>query len=152
MIPHEIIKFITEFLFIVLILITCHFLFFAVIGFFKHKKFPETEEKLKYGAIIPARNEEAVIGNLIESIQNAEYPQDKLHIFVIAHNCTDKTAEVARKYGVTVYEYNNPDECTMGYAFRYLFEQIKRTTASRPSTDIFSSTPTTSSIRSIFPK
>ena len=123
---HEIVSLVIELLYAILALLTCHFVVFSVIGFFKHKKFPETEEKLKYGAIIPARNEEAVIGNLIESIQNAEYPQDKLHIFVIAHNCTDKTAEVARKYGVTVYEYNNPDECTMGYAFRYLFEQIKK--------------------------
>lgn len=107
-------------------LMVLHFVVFFIIGLFKGKKFPETTVMNKYGLIIPARNEENVVGNLIESIQKCKYPQDKLHIFVIAHNCTDKTAEVARKYGVTVYEYNNPNECTMGYAFRYLFKQIEK--------------------------
>lgn len=106
-------------------LLALHFVAFAVVGIFTRKRFPHTEEKLKYGLIIPARNEEAVVGKLIESIQRAKYPQDKLHIFLIAHNCTDNTAEIGRQLGATVYEYNNPDECTMGYAFRYLFDRIK---------------------------
>ena len=109
----------------IMALLTIHFLFFAVVGVFKKKKFPHTDEKLKYGIIIPARNEEAVVRGLIESVQKNEYPQDKLHIFVIAHNCTDRTAEIAREAGATVYEYNNPNECTMGYAFRYLFDRIR---------------------------
>lgn len=100
--------------------------FFMLVGLFFKKKYPENSTKLKYGMIIPARNEEKVVGNLIKSIQNADYPQDKVQIFVIAHNCTDKTAEVARSLGATVYEYDNPDECTMGYAFRHLFKCIEK--------------------------
>ncbi|MCQ2382894.1 MAG: glycosyltransferase family 2 protein [Clostridia bacterium] len=106
-------------------ILTVHFAIFAIVGLFAKKKFPKTEKKLKYGVIIPARNEEKVIANLILSVQKNNYPQEKLQIFVIAHNCTDKTAEVARALGATVYEYNNPEECTMGYAFRYLFKQIE---------------------------
>ena len=106
-------------------LIVLHYIVFAIIGLFKKKRYPETDEKLKYGLIIPARNEEAVVGNLIKSMQKNNYPQDKLQIFVIAHNCTDKTAEIARELGATVYEYNNPNECTMGYAFKYLFDRIE---------------------------
>ncbi len=106
-------------------LLVIHFGFLAVIGLFARKKFPKTEEKLKYGVIIPARNEAAVIGNLIKSVYKNKYPQDKLQIFVIAHNCTDDTAKIARDLGATVYEYNNPEECTMGYAFRYLFDRIR---------------------------
>lgn len=101
------------------------FIVFAVIGLFAKKKYPKAKVQHKYGLIIPARNEEAVVGNLIKSIQKSNYPQDKLQIFVIAHNCTDKTAEICRELGATVYEYNNPNECTMGYAFRYLFDRIK---------------------------
>ena len=104
--------------------IALHFIVFALIGLFKRRKYPHTDKKLKYGLIIPARNEEAVVGGLIDSIQKNNYPQDKLHIFVIAHNCTDRTAEIARGMGATVYEYNNPEENTMGYAFRYLFDRI----------------------------
>ena len=104
--------------------IVLHYIVFAIIGLFKRPKYPHTDTKLKYGLIIPARNEEAVVGGLIESIQKNNYPQDKLHIFVIAHNCTDRTAEIARSMGATVYEYSNPEENTMGYAFKYLFDRI----------------------------
>lgn len=103
-----------------------HYIVFAIIGLFKKNIYTKAEKQLKYGLIIPARNEEAVVGNLIKSIQKNKYPQDKLQIFVIAHNCTDKTAEIARDLGTTVYEYSNPNECTMGYAFKYLFEQIEK--------------------------
>ena len=109
----------------VIALLTLHFIFFAIVGIFARKTFPATDKKLKYGIIIPARNEEAVVANLIESVYRNQYPQDKLQVFVIAHNCTDRTAEIARAAGATVYEYNNPDECTMGYAFRYLFDRIR---------------------------
>lgn len=121
----NIINIIFDVLYALTAIIVLHYIVFAVIGLFKKPRYPHTDEKLKYGLIIPARNEEAVVAGLIESIQKNNYPQDKLHIFVIAHNCTDKTAEIARSMGVTVYEYNNPKENTMGYAFRYLFDRIK---------------------------
>ena len=110
----------------ILSLMTIQFAFFAIVGIFAHKKFPKAQVKHKYGLIIPARDEEKVVGNLIESMQKTDYPQELLHIFVIAHNCKDNTAELCRKLGATVYEYNNPKENTMGYAFKHLFECIER--------------------------
>lgn len=107
-------------------LLVFHFIFFSIVGIFAYKKYPKAKTQRKYGIIIPARNEEKVVGNLIKSVYKNNYPQDKLHVFVIAHNCTDKTAEISRELGATVYEYNNPNECTMGYAFRHLFKCIKR--------------------------
>ena len=104
-----------------------HFTLFAVVGTFARKKrAPVTDKFNRLGVIIPARNEESVVSGLIESVQKNNYPQDKLQIFVIAHNCSDRTAEIARSLGATVYEYNNPEENTMGYAFRYLFSCIER--------------------------
>ena len=111
---------------IVLTLMTIQFAFFAIVGVFKRKKFPKAKVQHKYGLIIPARNEEAVVGNLIKSMHKTNYPQELLHVFVIAHNCTDRTAEVCRELGATVYEYNNDKENTMGYAFKHLFECIER--------------------------
>ncbi len=107
-------------------LLTIHFLFFSIVGLFTYKKFPKAKTQHKYGIIIPARNEDKVIGNLIKSIQKNDYPQELLQIFVIAHNCTDKTAEVSRSLGATVYEYSNKDEKTKGYALKYLFECIDK--------------------------
>lgn len=112
-------------LFTLLGLMLAHFILFAVIGLFRRKRYPKTDTRLRYGLIIPARNEESVVSGLIESIQKNNYPQDKLHIFVVAHNCTDNTAQIARAMGATVYEYDNPGENTMGYAFRYLFSCIE---------------------------
>ena len=123
----EIVNLVFSIIFGIFGLLTIHYVIFAIIGFFKKKKYPKTEVRNRYGLIIPARNEELVVGGLISSILENDYPQDKLEIFVIAHNCTDKTAEIARSYGknVHVYEYNNEDEKTMGYAFRYLFKKIE---------------------------
>jgi cellulose synthase/poly-beta-1,6-N-acetylglucosamine synthase-like glycosyltransferase len=111
---------------ILLFLLLIHFAVFFVVGLFTKKKFPETNELKKYGIFVAARNEEAVVGNLIDSIKKNNYPQEKLTIFVIAHNCTDNTAQVAREHGAIVYEYNNDNERTKGYAIKYLFEQIKK--------------------------
>ncbi|MBO5287602.1 MAG: glycosyltransferase family 2 protein [Clostridia bacterium] len=109
----------------ILSVIAIHFVIFAIVGVFKKKRYPVSERKLKYGVVIPTRNEEAVIGNLIESIRKNNYPQENIQIFVIAHNCTDDTAKIARELGETVYEYNNSNECTKGYALRYAFDRIK---------------------------
>lgn len=109
----------------ILALMTMHFVVFGIIGLFAKKKYPKAKVQHKYGVIIPARNEEAVIGNLIKSVYKNNYPQEKLQVFVIAHNCTDNTAKIARELGATVYEYENKEECTMGYAFRYLFDRIR---------------------------
>ena len=113
-------------LFAILGVMLTHFVIFAIVGIFKKKRYPRTEKQYKYGLIIPARNEENVVAGLIESIQKNNYPQDKLKIFVIAHNCSDRTAEIARSMGVDTYEYNNPQENTMGFAFRHLFSCIER--------------------------
>ncbi len=122
----NVVRTITNILFTVLGLTVTHFFIYAIVGVFCKKTYPHTEKKHKYGLIIPARNEESVISGLIESIQKNDYPQDNLQIFVIAHNCTDKTAEIARSLGAITYEYNNPRENTMGYAFKYLFSQIEQ--------------------------
>ena len=121
----ETVLLITNSLFSVLGVLLAHFIVFALIGVFKKKTYPKTQEKLRYGIIVPARNEEAVIRPMIESIQKNAYPQENLQVFVIAHNCTDRTAELARAAGATVYEYDNPNENTMGYAFRHLFSKIE---------------------------
>ena len=109
-----------------LFLLTAHFVFFGVVGLFAYKKFPKAKRKHKYGIVISARNEETVIGNLVDSIRKTDYPQELLHVFVVAHNCTDNTAGVARQHGATVYEYDNTAEKTKGYAMKYLFECIER--------------------------
>ncbi|MBQ2070455.1 MAG: glycosyltransferase family 2 protein [Bacilli bacterium] len=102
-----------------------HFIFFAIVGLFHKNTFPTQEEKLRYGIIISCKDEENVIGRLINSIREADYPQEKLDIFVIAHNCSDKTAEVAKSLGANVIVDNNKEENTLGQAYHYAFPRIE---------------------------
>lgn len=99
---------------------------FFVVGIFFKKKFPKQNEKCKYGILVAARNEESVIGDLIRNVKSTDYPSEKIQVFVIAHNCTDNTAAKAREAGAIVYEYNNKNERTKGYALKYLVKQIEK--------------------------
>ena len=84
---------------------------FMIIGIFsKKKKFPEAKEQHTFAFLIAARNESKVIGNLINSIRNNDYPQDKIKIFIVADNCEDNTAELCRNLGCTVYERFNKEQ------------------------------------------
>ena len=80
-------------------------------------------KKHKFMAILPAHNEEAVIGNLIDSLNNQDYDKELLDIYVIADNCTDKTADIAREHGAIVYERFNEKEKTKGYALNWFLKQ-----------------------------
>ncbi len=99
---------------------------YTVVGLFTTKKFPSAKTEHTYAVIIAARNEEAVIGNLIESIHKQDYPSDKIKIFVVADNCTDGTAEAARAHGAVCYERRDTKHATKGYALQYLFREIDR--------------------------
>ena len=99
---------------------------FRVVGLFFTKRFPHTDVKHKYAIAIAARNEEAVIANLIESIKRQDYPAELLTIFVVADNCTDKTATIAREAGAVCYERFDSRHCTKGYALQYLFDCIEK--------------------------
>ena len=61
----------------------------------------------KFALLIAARNEENVIGNLLDSIKLQKYPKELIDIFVVADNCTDSTADIARKKGTIVFERTN---------------------------------------------
>ena len=49
----------------------------------------------RFAVLICARNEAAVIGDLIDSLKAQTYPSEFLHVFVMADNCTDETASAA---------------------------------------------------------
>ena len=77
----------------------------------------------RFMAIIPAHNEEAVVGNLIESLKNQTYNKDLYDIYVIADNCTDNTAKIAKEAGAIVYERFDETKKTKGYALNWFLQQ-----------------------------
>ena len=106
----------------------CYFyqFIYVLVGLFgKSKKYSATKNH-RYAAIISARNESNVIGNLVGTLKNQNYPAELIDVFVIADNCTDNTADVARNAGAIVYERFNKELVGKGYALNWLFDIIKK--------------------------
>ncbi len=63
----------------------------------------------KFAILIPAYNEENVIGNILESIEYIDYPKELYDVYVICDHCTDRTEEIAKKYNFVkiISIYNN---------------------------------------------
>lgn len=120
----QIINYIISTTMIVLYINQCLYILFSV--FLKPRRYKHTENYHTYGYIICGKNESLVIGNLIDSIKKQDYPQDKIHIFVCADNCTDNTAQVARDAGAIVFERFDKERKGKCYALDYTFQKIQK--------------------------
>ena len=101
------------------------FLYIPVVWF--RRPGPHNQPKVNdFAVMICARNEQAVIGDLIASLRNQTYDGDHIHIFVLADNCTDDTALVARVAGAAVYERFNKTQVGKGYALAALMDHLRR--------------------------
>lgn len=72
------------------------------------KKYSAAPPKTKFAVLIPARNEEAVITYVINSLQAQDYPKELYDILVIPNNCTDDTQGVAQKAGARIMHCTAP--------------------------------------------
>ncbi len=99
--------------------------FYIFVGLLKKPLEFTAKEQHRFAVVVSARNESGVIGNLIKSIRSQKYPTELVDIFVIADNCTDNTAEIARNAGAIVYERFNTEQVGKGYALDWLFNIIK---------------------------
>ena len=98
---------------------------YYIIGLFLTRKFKPAKNKHKYAILIAARNEKNVIGNLIDSINKQDYDMKLVTTFVVADNCTDNTAEIARSHGAVCYERFDNEHRTKGYALEFLLDRIE---------------------------
>ena len=101
--------------------------FYLVVGLLlrRHKDRHEPSRLHRFAVVVSARNEEQVIGELLDSLRKQNYPQELLDLYVVADNCTDDTAGAARKARAFVYERRDPIHKGKGYAMDYLFRQLK---------------------------
>lgn len=81
----------------------------------------------RYAILIAARNEEAVISKLIESINDQTYPSGLIKVFVVADNCTDHTAARAAAAGAVVWKRFDRKQIGKGYAIDFLLDRITET-------------------------
>ncbi|MDR1094178.1 MAG: glycosyltransferase family 2 protein [Clostridiales bacterium] len=101
-----------------------HKVFYTVVALFYKPKFPDAKKNHKFCAVIPARNEEKVIADLVDSIRKQDYPADLIDVFVVADNCSDRTADVARDAGATVFERFDLKKRGKAYALDYALKRI----------------------------
>ena len=97
---------------------------FLISLFTKKKKYSEAKVNHKFAYLICARNEENVIGSLIDSIKSQDYPLDKMEIFVTSDNSSDKTAVKAKAHGAIVFERFDKKNIGKSYAMDWSFKKI----------------------------
>lgn len=97
---------------------------YLIVPFFEKRRKHKPVKLHRFAVLIAARNEEAVLPHLLESIRNQGYPAELLDTYVVADNCTDRTAEVARANGAQVFQRFNKQQVGKGYALDFLLKQI----------------------------
>lgn len=105
----------------------CYFyqLVYIPVALWRKKRAEEPEPPLRrYAVLIAARNEAPVIADLIDSIRRQDYPADHIVTFVVADNCSDDTAALARNASAVVYERSDRVHVGKGYALDYLLSRI----------------------------
>jgi len=100
----------------------------SLAAIYVRRKDQETREpQSRLAIIVPAHNEAMGIAATVQSCLGADYPSSLLRVIVIADNCTDRTAEIARKAGATVVERFDQTKKSKGYALEHLFEALSQT-------------------------
>ena len=110
---------------LLIVFFTIYYFTLSFFGLVYRKKDKKVyEEKHTFAMVVCAHNEERVIGALVENLHLLNYSDKLYDIFVVADNCTDKTAEVARAAGAQVHERFNDTEKGKGYAMDWMFNRI----------------------------
>lgn len=77
-----------------------------------------------FAILIPAHNEEATIRQTLESCAALSYPKEKVAVYVVADNCTDRTAEVAGQLGAVCLVREDRERRGKGFALEWALPQV----------------------------
>jgi len=78
----------------------------------------------RFAFVVPAHNEESGIAATVQSLLNVDYPRSLFEVVVVADNCSDSTAEMARGAGARCLERVDVSLRGKGYALRHAFAQL----------------------------
>ena len=110
---------------LMIVFFTVYYFVISWFGLFgKKREVKIYDESKTFAMLVCAHNEEAVIASLVDNLQKLNYNNKLYDIFVVADNCVDHTAEVARKAGAIVYERFNDVEKGKGYAMDWFFNKL----------------------------
>ena len=117
---------------IIFILCYSYQFFYILVPVFKKERPHRSEQGHDYAVLISARNEQAVIGNLLDSIARQTYERGSVTVFVVADNCTDDTARVASEHGAVVFERFDTSRVGKGYTRSGRLERINPPDPAKP--------------------
>jgi cellulose synthase/poly-beta-1,6-N-acetylglucosamine synthase-like glycosyltransferase len=83
---------------------------------------PASSRRMCFDVIVPAHNEEAGITRVVQSLLKIDWPKNQFRVLVVADNCSDATAAVARAQGALVLERTHLTLRGKGYALAYAFD------------------------------
>lgn len=101
--------------------------YYLVTGFMSWRKptdYGWHPSRTRFAVLIAARNEELVIGPLINSLLTQDYPAELYDIWVIPNNCTDNTARAAAQFGARVLECTVPVK-SKGEVLRFAYNRLR---------------------------
>jgi cellulose synthase/poly-beta-1,6-N-acetylglucosamine synthase-like glycosyltransferase len=93
--------------------------------------------RTSFFVIVPAHNEEEMIGATLASLRAQSYPVDLYSVNVIADNCSDATATVAGAAGATVHERHDPAHPGKGQAISWLLQRLREREERAPDAFVF---------------
>ncbi|HUR40006.1 MAG TPA: glycosyltransferase family 2 protein [Verrucomicrobiae bacterium] len=88
---------------------------------------PRSRRRLRFHVVVPARNEASTIARSLASLRQLDWPTDRFRLLVVADNCDDNTAALARGAGARVLERCDPSRRGKGYALQLAFEVSRET-------------------------
>lgn len=106
----------------VLLIYAIYNVILALPFFRKDKPMKHFAPQKRFAVLVAARNEESVIGSLVESLLAQDYPKELFDVYVIPNNCSDDTAEAARRAGAWILTCTAPVKCkgdALSFAFDY---------------------------------
>lgn len=74
--------------------------------------------------LVPAHNEAELLPSLLASVGQLNYPASRFRMVVVADNCTDTTAQLARQAGAQCLERTTAYPSNKSQALRYAAEQL----------------------------
>jgi 1,2-diacylglycerol 3-beta-glucosyltransferase len=84
---------------------------------------------LRFAFLVPAHNESAGIAATVASLHAVSWPRERVDVYVVADNCSDDTADVARAAGAIVLLRTDASKRGKGYALERGFHEILSGTA-----------------------
>ncbi|MCI1688294.1 glycosyltransferase family 2 protein [Schleiferilactobacillus harbinensis] len=89
------------------LLLTMYYIFLTIFGFGRARRdYPLAAPRSRFLVLIPAHNEEAVLGATLANLKQIDYPRALYRIVVISDQSTDETAAIARQFGAQVIDTN----------------------------------------------